>query len=120
MLKKASDKDLMTALRTVAKGGSYFSPDVSASILRRIQTGDESKPVSSVLDGLSPSELQGGAVSCGGQNQQGIIGISHKLMQSFPTVFNHDSAPNIASEFRPPGDKLSFFQVGVPRQLGTC
>src|SRR5512140_1256898 len=29
VLKKASDKDLIDALRTVAKGGSYLSPQVS-------------------------------------------------------------------------------------------
>ena len=59
VLKKASDNDLMDALRTVAKGGSYLSPQVSDRLLTRIQRGDlESKPLPKQLDGLSPRELQ--------------------------------------------------------------
>lgn len=59
VLKKASDSDLLDALRTVAKGGSYLSPQVSDRLLARIQRGDlESKPLPSVLHGLSPRELQ--------------------------------------------------------------
>jgi NarL family two-component system response regulator LiaR len=59
VLKKASDNDLVDALRAVAKGGSYLSPQVSDRLLNRIQRGDlESKPVTSSLDDLSPRELQ--------------------------------------------------------------
>jgi DNA-binding NarL/FixJ family response regulator len=59
VLKLASDNDLVDALRTVAKGGSYLSPQVSDKLLHRIQRGDlESKPAASALDGLSPRELQ--------------------------------------------------------------
>jgi DNA-binding NarL/FixJ family response regulator len=59
VLKKASDNDLLDALRTVAKGGSYLSPQVSDRLLTRIQRGDlESKQVPSALEGLSPRELQ--------------------------------------------------------------
>lgn len=59
VLKKASDNDLLDALRTVAKGGSYLSPQVSDRLLTRIQRGDlESKPMPSALEGLSPRELQ--------------------------------------------------------------
>ncbi len=59
VIKKASDSDLVDALRTVAKGGSYLSPQVSDRLLSRIQRGDlESKPLPTVLEGLSPRELQ--------------------------------------------------------------
>jgi DNA-binding NarL/FixJ family response regulator len=59
VLKKASDNDLLEALRTVAKGGSYLSPQVSDRLLLRIQRGDlDAKPMPSALDGLSPRELQ--------------------------------------------------------------
>jgi DNA-binding NarL/FixJ family response regulator len=58
VLKKASDGDLLDALRTVAKGGSYLSPQVSDRLLSRIQRGDlEVRPVSH-LGELSPRELQ--------------------------------------------------------------
>src|SRR5581483_6645939 len=59
VLKKASDNDLVDALRTVAKGGFYLSPQVSDRLLHRIQIGDlEDKKTPSVLASLSPRELQ--------------------------------------------------------------
>lgn len=59
VLKRASDNDLLDALRTVAKGGSYLSPQVSDKLLNRIQRGNlESQPTPSPIDGLSPRELQ--------------------------------------------------------------
>lgn len=59
VLKKASDSDLVDALRTVAKGGSYLSPQVSDKLLTRIQRGDlDAKPLPGAIDGLSPRELQ--------------------------------------------------------------
>jgi len=59
VLKKASDNDLVDALRTVAKGGSYLSPQVSDRLLSRIQRGDlDAKPAPSALEGLSPREMQ--------------------------------------------------------------
>lgn len=59
VLKRASDTDLLDALKTVAKGGSYLSPQVSDRLLVRIQKGDlDAKPMPSALEGLSPRELQ--------------------------------------------------------------
>ncbi len=59
LLKKASSADLLDALRTVSKGGSYLSSQVSDHLLTRIQRGDlESKGIASPLDGLSPREQQ--------------------------------------------------------------
>ncbi len=59
ILKKASDTDLLEALRMVARGGAYLSPQVSDRLLARIQKGDlESRPTPSVLEVLSPRELQ--------------------------------------------------------------
>jgi two-component system response regulator DegU len=59
ILKRASDTDLVDALRIVARGGSYLSPQVSDRLLTRIQKGNlESKPATAALDILSPRELQ--------------------------------------------------------------
>lgn len=59
VLKKASDNDLVDALRTVARGGSYLSPQVSDRLLLRIQRGDlSSRGPGTMLEGLSPRELQ--------------------------------------------------------------
>ncbi len=58
VLKKASDTDLVDALRTVAKGGTYLSPQVSDRFLLRIQKGDRSMQSPVSLGHLSPRELQ--------------------------------------------------------------
>jgi NarL family two-component system response regulator LiaR len=59
ILKRASDNDLLDALRTVAKGGSYLSPQVSDKLLRRIQRGDvESRLIPTAVESLAPRELQ--------------------------------------------------------------
>jgi len=59
VLKKASDIDLLDALRTVGKGGSYLSPEVSDRLLSRIQRGDlDARSLPGALDSLSPREVQ--------------------------------------------------------------
>jgi len=58
VLKKASSAELLDALRTVARGGSYLSSQVSDRLLARIQRGDLETRDRSPLDALSPRELQ--------------------------------------------------------------
>jgi DNA-binding NarL/FixJ family response regulator len=59
ILKKASDSDLLEALRMVARGGAYLSPQVSDRLLSRIQKGDlEHRKPQEALEKLSPRELQ--------------------------------------------------------------
>jgi DNA-binding NarL/FixJ family response regulator len=58
VLKKASDSDLQEALRTVATGGSYLSPQVSDRLLSRIQRGDMDVRPGPQLDDLSARERQ--------------------------------------------------------------
>src|SRR5579863_1878705 len=59
VLKKASDSDLLEALRVVAQGGAYLSPQVSDRLLTRIQKGNlEARPSPSALETLSPREVQ--------------------------------------------------------------
>jgi DNA-binding NarL/FixJ family response regulator len=59
VLKSATSEDLLDALRTVAKGGFYLCPEVASRVQARIQRGDlEPRTGSSVLDVLSPRELQ--------------------------------------------------------------
>lgn len=59
ILKRASDTDLVEALRVIANGGMYLSPQVSDKLMHRIQKGDlNAKPSHSALEGLSPRELQ--------------------------------------------------------------
>ena len=59
ILKRASDNDLLEALRMVAAGGMYLSPQVSDRLLNRIQKGDlDSSTTPTVLESLSPREVQ--------------------------------------------------------------
>jgi DNA-binding NarL/FixJ family response regulator len=61
LLKKASDTDLLEALRTVSRGGSYLSPQVSDRLLTRIQRGNidaTAGPAASIIDALTPREQQ--------------------------------------------------------------
>ena len=59
LLKRASDTDLVEALKMVAAGGMYLSPQVSDRLLHRIRKGDlESRTGSPTADILSPRELQ--------------------------------------------------------------
>ncbi|HLY16267.1 MAG TPA: response regulator transcription factor [Bryobacteraceae bacterium] len=59
VLKKASAADLVDALRTVARGGSYISSQVSDRFLTSIQTGDlPGKSNHSPVGALSPREVQ--------------------------------------------------------------
>jgi DNA-binding NarL/FixJ family response regulator len=59
VIKRASLSDLVEALRTVAKGGFYASPDVSEKLLERLRTGDlEPAPHPAALEGLSRREVQ--------------------------------------------------------------
>jgi DNA-binding NarL/FixJ family response regulator len=76
VLKKASDSDLLDALRAVGKGGSYLSPQVSDRLLSRIQRGDlESKSPSAVLEELSPRELQVMRLAAEGKTSKEIAAI---------------------------------------------
>jgi DNA-binding NarL/FixJ family response regulator len=54
VLKKASQADLLSALRTVARGGTYLSPEVSDKFLECVRKGDFSRRSSSVLAVLTP------------------------------------------------------------------
>ena len=59
VLKKASDSDLLDALRAVARGGSYLSPQISDKFLNRVQRGDlNERKSTSALDSLTPREKQ--------------------------------------------------------------
>lgn len=59
VLKKASSEDLRLALKAVVAGGIYLSPEVSESIVRRMQPGTARKrSVVAGLDTLSPREFE--------------------------------------------------------------
>lgn len=59
VLKKASQLDLLEALRTVAAGSSYLSPEVSGRLVQRMQSADpHGTSEAPEVQRLSPREVQ--------------------------------------------------------------
>ncbi len=87
ILKRASDMDLVEALRMVAAGGIYLSPQVSDRLLVRIQKGDlESRHAHSALGVLSPRELQVLRLVAGGKTSKEIatlLELSEQTVRSY-------------------------------------
>jgi two-component system response regulator NreC len=76
ILKRASDSDLMDALRMVAAGGMYVSAQVSDRLLTRIQKGDlQARPVAAALESLSPREIQVLRMVADGKTSKEIAGL---------------------------------------------
>src|ERR1700689_3974917 len=75
VLKKASSGELLDALRTVARGGSYLSSQVSDKLLQRIQRGDLETTDKTALEQLSPRELQVLRMVAEGKTSKDIPGI---------------------------------------------
>ena len=87
ILKRASDMDLVDALRMVAGGGVYLSPQVSDRLLTRIQKGDlEARQSHSALEALSPRELQVLRLVAGGKTSKEIatvLDLSEQTIRSY-------------------------------------
>jgi NarL family two-component system response regulator LiaR len=60
VVKRASSGDLLEALRAVARGSSYLSPNVSKRLLSRIRRGEEAETAGRhpLLSQLTPREFQ--------------------------------------------------------------
>jgi two-component system, NarL family, response regulator LiaR len=87
ILKKASDIDLVGALRMVAAGGMYVSPQVSDRLLMRIKKGNlEAKATPPALAGLSPRELQVLRLVAEGKSSKeiaGLLDLSEQTVRSY-------------------------------------
>lgn len=87
VLKKASHADLLDALRVVAKGGSYLSPQVSDKLLHRIQSGNLNGNTShSPLDALTPRESQVMRLIAGGKTSKEVavlLNLGHETVRSY-------------------------------------
>jgi DNA-binding NarL/FixJ family response regulator len=58
VLMKATGPELRDAVRTVAKGSAYLSPEISSCILRRIRTGEPQAGPNPFRTALAPREVQ--------------------------------------------------------------
>jgi DNA-binding NarL/FixJ family response regulator len=87
ILKKASEFDLVGALRMVAEGGLYVSPQVSDRLLGRIQKGNLDAPEApAALASLSPRELQVLRLVAEGKSSKeiaGVLDLSEQTVRSY-------------------------------------
>ena len=87
VLKRASDTDLLEALRIVAGGGMYLSPQVSDRLLQRIQSGNlDSAPLPPAIGGLSPREVQVLRLVAGGKTSKEIgalLSLTEQTVRSY-------------------------------------
>lgn len=83
VLKRNSASDLLEALRMVARGGSYLSPQVSDRLLRRIQRGDLAGAAAAApIESLSPRELQVMRLVAEGHTSKEIAALLHLGLQT--------------------------------------
>jgi DNA-binding NarL/FixJ family response regulator len=87
ILKRASDLDLANALRVVATGGIYVSPQVSDKLMLRIQKGDlELREPPAALAALSPRELQVLRLVAGGHSSKEVatvLALTEQTVRSY-------------------------------------
>src|SRR5438552_4058820 len=78
VLNKASSADLMEALQTVTRGGSYFSSEASERLMARIRRGDlESRQTRPVWQKLTPRELEVLRLVTAGKSSKQIADMLH-------------------------------------------
>ena len=101
ILKTAADTDLLEALRALARGGAYLSPEISGRFFARLQAGDlASKPAPSVLEALSPRERQVLRMVAGGKTSKEIavmLDLREQTVRSYrKTMMKKLSVNNVA------------------------
>src|SRR6185503_4321678 len=75
VVKRASSGELLEALRAVARGGSYLSPDVSSRLLSRIRQGEpETLRQSSATPHLTGREIQVLRLIVSGKSNKEVAG----------------------------------------------
>jgi DNA-binding NarL/FixJ family response regulator len=86
ILKDAAAREIATAIRTAAAGGSYVSPEISAFLLTRIQRGSALREEKPALEQLTPSERKILKLIAQGRTSKEV---ADDLAISYRTVENH-------------------------------
>jgi DNA-binding NarL/FixJ family response regulator len=131
ILKQASGMNLLQALRFVAAGGIYMSPEVSGHLLSRIQKGDlESQGPQPVLDLLSTRELQVLRLVAEGKSSKEaatLLGLSDQTVRSYRktmmrklNVHNVAALTQLALSTGAASFPVSFVQRGAPLSVNTA
>jgi DNA-binding NarL/FixJ family response regulator len=106
--KACSHADLLEAIKTVSKGGSYLSPQASACLVSRIRTGGDTPQVP--LNGLSPRELQVLGLITDGKASKEIAVLLDLTLQTVKgyrkTLMKKLRATNVAGLINAGGDYL--------------
>lgn len=76
-LKKACATELVDAMRTVARGGTYFGPQVSGRLLSGVRGGKLDAPARPSRDSLSPRELQVLRLTAEGKSNKEVATLLH-------------------------------------------
>jgi DNA-binding NarL/FixJ family response regulator len=102
VLKRASEKDLLEAMKAVAEGGSWLSPQVSDKLLARIQRGNVEEPVGTPgLSHLTPREMQVLRLVAEGKSSKEIAGMLNLGLQTVrsyrKTMMKKLNVNNVAS-----------------------
>jgi DNA-binding NarL/FixJ family response regulator len=77
VLKKACATDLVDAMRTVVRGGTYFGAQVSDRLLSGVQTGKLRQPVRPGREALSPREQQVLRLTADGKSNKEVATALH-------------------------------------------
>lgn len=86
VLKKGSSDDLRLALKAVAAGGIYLSPEVSEAIVRRMPSmGSRKRPVLAGVESLSPRELEVLELVVGGNTSKDVANQLHLQVETVRT-----------------------------------
>jgi DNA-binding NarL/FixJ family response regulator len=86
VLKKASSDDLRLALKAVAAGGIYLSPEVSEAIVHRMQpSGSRRRPSLAGLESLSPRELEGLELVVDGKTSKDVADLLNLQVETIRT-----------------------------------
>ena len=77
VLKKACSTELVDAMRTVVRGGTYFGAQVSDLLLSSVQVGKLRAPARGIRDALSPREQQVMLLTVEGKSNKEVAILLH-------------------------------------------
>jgi len=77
VLKKACATELVDAMRTVVRGGTYFGAQVSDRLLSGVQTGKLRQPARPGREALSPREQQVLRLTAEGKSNKEVATVLH-------------------------------------------
>jgi DNA-binding NarL/FixJ family response regulator len=101
VLKKASAREVLEAIRVVAQGGTYLTANISDVLLARLQRGEPAAAGRDPLELLSPREAQVLRLIAEGKGSKEVavvLGLEHNTVRSYrKTMMKKLGVNNLAS-----------------------